>query len=704
MGKSKSKSKKNKNSDEKTQSRDVSEACCRDESNGPESSKHASEKPKISRTKLKTRMRSAGCTASWHLPAILFLVFVILVLLLTGFYQAKEHIPKIAEKIPSFTELTSNFHNNWKPDATRPGLQFKKMGYRAHHPIIFVPGIISTGLELWEGEECASSLFRQRLWGHFTMFQTILLNKLCWMRHVRLDNVTFMDPEGIKLRPAQALESSDYFVPGFWIWGKVIENLADVGYDSNNLFMASYDWRLSPFHLQKRDFYFTKVKAAAEVLYESNLDRKIVFASHSMGAITLHYFLRWVENKEPGWCDKYVQASINVGPAYLGAPKALSFLTSAEVRDTAQLGAVESAVLENMFSQRERLNLFRTVGSVPSLLPKGGDTIWGGHDGAPDDCPFSANYSYGHMISHPGVSGLKNLTMEESMAQLRELVEERYNKSILTDVYDFGIASPEDLERPDYLSNHRYWTNPLQSPLPNAPKMTVYSFYGVGKLTERNFHYRYSSGEGRGVFGKEPALPDLSKLFGDKAIFLKAAFENITRKLQGTSEGTISREGNDEEVIDEQVKHAHGKESPYSSDNLEGDEPKTFGINWELNAGEGLIASGIQLGEGDGTVPLVSLGYMGIEAWRNPKYAHLNPSRMNTVNKEYKHNPSSLLEDFRGGHETGDHVDILGNYELNEDIIKIACGMDHQVEERIISNLPKYAAKIDLTKGYTNNK
>lgn len=46
---------------------------------------------------------------------------------------------------------------------------------------------------------------------------------------------------GIKLRPSTGLEASDYLVATFWIWAKIIENFADIGYDSNSMFMAPYD-------------------------------------------------------------------------------------------------------------------------------------------------------------------------------------------------------------------------------------------------------------------------------------------------------------------------------------------------------------------------------------------------------------------------------------------------------------------------------
>lgn len=46
-----------------------------------------------------------------------------------------------------------------------PGVKLKKEGLIAKHPVVFVPGIVTGGLELWEGHECAEDLFRKRLWG-----------------------------------------------------------------------------------------------------------------------------------------------------------------------------------------------------------------------------------------------------------------------------------------------------------------------------------------------------------------------------------------------------------------------------------------------------------------------------------------------------------------------------------------------------------
>ena len=34
------------------------------------------------------------------------------------------------------------------------------MGYRPKHPIVIVPGFVTSGLELWHGKPCANRFFR----------------------------------------------------------------------------------------------------------------------------------------------------------------------------------------------------------------------------------------------------------------------------------------------------------------------------------------------------------------------------------------------------------------------------------------------------------------------------------------------------------------------------------------------------------------
>jgi phospholipid:diacylglycerol acyltransferase len=100
-----------------------------------------------------------------------------------------------------------------------------------HFPQVIIPGFVSSALEIWEGEECLRHYFRQRIWGTTAMLQALLSDRMCWLRHMELDPATGLDPPGRKLRAPSGLESAEWVLfKGYWIWSKVIENLAEIGY------------------------------------------------------------------------------------------------------------------------------------------------------------------------------------------------------------------------------------------------------------------------------------------------------------------------------------------------------------------------------------------------------------------------------------------------------------------------------------------
>lgn len=113
-----------------------------------------------------------------------------------------------------------------------------------------------------------------------------------WIKHLSLDPTTGLDPPGIKVRAAEGLDAASYFVSGYWIWARIIENLASIGYDTNDLYLASYDWRLSFHNLEVRDRFFSRTK----MRIEQNLlltGKKTVLVSHSMGSSVALHFLKW---------------------------------------------------------------------------------------------------------------------------------------------------------------------------------------------------------------------------------------------------------------------------------------------------------------------------------------------------------------------------------------------------------------------------
>jgi len=50
-------------------------------------------------------------------------------------------------------------------DSFSVGLHLQSQGVKALHPVIMVPGVISTGLESWGTEAESRQYFRKRLWG-----------------------------------------------------------------------------------------------------------------------------------------------------------------------------------------------------------------------------------------------------------------------------------------------------------------------------------------------------------------------------------------------------------------------------------------------------------------------------------------------------------------------------------------------------------
>jgi phospholipid:diacylglycerol acyltransferase len=98
------------------------------------------------------------------------------------------------------------------------------------------------------------------------------------------------------------------------------------------------------------------------------------------------------------------------------------------------------------------------------------------------------------------------------------------------------------------------------------------------------------------------------------------------------------------------------------------------------------------MGEGDGTVNLLSLGYMCNKGWHMKRY---NPAGVKIKVFEMMHEPDRFNP--RGGPKTADHVDILGRQSLNDLILRVAAGQGDTIEENVESKIMEYADKIDIT-------
>lgn len=101
------------------------------------------------------------------------------------------------------------------------------------------------------------------------------------------------------------------------------------------------------------------------------------------------------------------------------------------------------------------------------------------------------------------------------------------------------------------------------------------------------------------------------------------------------------------------------------------------------------VQNGVKLGEGDGTVSLLSLGAMCVEGW---KYKRWNPAGIQVTTVELPHRPNPAIP--RGGANTSDHIDILGSTGLNEIILQVATGAGNEIKDSLVSNVQEYAKKV----------
>ncbi|GJE91506.1 LACT-domain-containing protein [Phanerochaete sordida] len=552
--------------------------------------------------------------------------------------------------------LRSNIPELWKLNTN--GLEFTvgeaiaQRGLSAKHPVILIPGIISTGLESWSTSPEYRAFFRQRVWGGFSMITQVTFNREKWMNALLLDPVSGLDPPGAKVRAAEGIDAASSFVQGYWLWSKIVENLAVVNYDTNNLHLAPYDWRLSFYNLEVRDAYFSKLKATIEGFTRREGERAVLVA-HSMGSTIILYFFKWIESPTGGnggsdWVEKNVEAVIHIAGTHLGVAKAMSAFLSGEMRDTVQIHPAGAYVLERFFSRRERRKLFHSWSGSASMWIKGGDAVWGDSTWAPDDLA-DRDHTHGDLIAFrdsvikaAGEETLANMTADTVSPWILAHTPTNFQKMVATN-YSYGIERDEEKLKENNL-DYRKWSNPLEVQLPNAPTTKIFCVYGHGKETERSYWYM------RGDYEHDDVQPDQPG----------AVCDNSTDCLTPRA------------PLDMPLHRKSWIDADYTD---LGVTPK--------------IMNGVKMGEGDGTVSLLSLGAMCVEGWKRKRW---NPAGMKVVTVELPHEPVPTIP--RGGGSSADHVDILGNTRLNEIILKVATGAEHEVQDNFVSNIREYAKRV----------
>eukprot|EP00475_Leptophrys_vorax_P042777 TRINITY_DN80615_c0_g1_i1.p1 TRINITY_DN80615_c0_g1~~TRINITY_DN80615_c0_g1_i1.p1 ORF type:complete len:275 (-),score=2.98 TRINITY_DN80615_c0_g1_i1:50-763(-) len=224
-------------------------------------------------------------------------------------------------------------------------------------------------------------------------------------------------------------------------------------------------------------------------------------------------------------------------------------------------------------------------------------------------CPF---YTAGNETDGPS-GGVLGLLRQVAPKMMKRADEE----------WSYGIAG--DLSDPKY-QQPKYWSNPLETSLPNAPDFEVVCAYGVGILTERAYVYRLSP-------------------TNDTCI--------IPFRIDAAANGAPGQAGD-------------------------------------------CLKDGAYFADGDETVPTLSNGLPCAKLWRGR--TRFNPSGSRTFLREYAHvPPSNSLLGGRGTH-SGSHVDIMGNFDMIEDIIRIAAGSRGEDigGDKVHSDIMRWASRIDL--------
>lgn len=532
------------------------------------------------------------------------LLIVIAAWLLVRSERVRDEVADFAATTATMAEQISGMQVE---EPGRPGAVFaSKYEAKLRRPVIFIPGFITTKLELWKSKPCMKSqfgvTFRQPLFGSHCLMK-LMRDPDCYLAHLTLHPDNASDPEpDVIVRADTGYDSVDYIMQAYWVAAKLQINLADVRFTPPHLqWVASYDWRLTVKQMQERDAFVSRFRSRVERMVEHS-GQRAVLVCHSYGSIITADLLTAVEKTHPGWTDKFVSSIVSIGGAALGVTKAVSALISGEVRDTQMMPGPTRRLMNNYIRRRERAKMLRTFPCLERMLPRGPSALWG-TDGSVVSLSTQSLLDNGTSVTKD-----TNLTYGASLKLLRDIAAQSKSMRLVQDLDSEAAASSSSSSSS---SAQKSYERPLTAaPFPVAKKTTMYCLYGVGKLTEVG--YRYVVEEGG-------TPEDLESL-----------------ELAGSADGVV-------------------------------------------------------LGDGDGTVTLASLGYL----CRTKSAVGYQQTFGKVVTVEIPDKPKPLYVDPRGGSETSDHVDILGNYRVLESVLRIATGNEDGINDEIVSMIDNIVERVD---------
>jgi len=242
----------------------------------------------------------------------------------------------------------------------------------------------------------------------------------------------------------------------------------------------------------------------------------------------------------------------------------------------------------------------------------------------------------------------------------------------------------------------------LATALPNAPNMKIFCLYGVDQPTERA--YRYGLRQVRWRFADSVLMPETRFLHWSGSRPIEDTIKSLESYLSDLAVAKRSvriDNGGSEKVFESIPKAIAGLEKllnqpdPHLQDWMRivtGYHSNSTEDPWE-NGVDGKYTYGVAKTDGDSTVPIVSLGYMCTNGWRD--FKEFNPAGIKVYTKEFRHQPSRMVSDTRGLPATAKHVDVIGNTELITDVLKIVAGETQDLEQdRVFSNITRIGAVI----------
>jgi phospholipid:diacylglycerol acyltransferase len=380
-----------------------------------------------------------------------------------------------------------------------------------------------------------------------------------------------------------------------------------------------------------------------------------------MGALLVHYFFAWVTASEKiggggggkDWVDKHVHTLVNIAGSHLGVPKAATALLSGEMSETAFTGMMGN-MAEQFFGRRLRRDLWSTWGSLFAMLPKGGSALWGtGADMCTTrskDDDFCLEDEISPMIRVP-----RHVKPNEGV----DTAFEKHNSVDNEDAVEIlakEFAAKENLNVEDIYSFLLGYGAGLG---PHTAASRDFSLSGQERDSSRIWHDPTRT--------PLPHAPNM-RIFCLYGVGLDTERAYSYRRSEDDTVAGPNHTPEPPVILDPNVK------------------------NGALNT-----SYGTRFVDGDGSVPLLSLGYMCADAWQR-RETGLNPSRTKVITREYPHESEFCVDDpMRGGPGSAEHVDILGNIDLTEDFLRIVTGFEPEVvgQDRVVSDIKEIAARIN---------